>query len=136
MPDLFTNQFSDVVRMARSKTILSPAVGTYNLVRIPRFSFVSDVVLWVKVAGSADTVQVGWAGNGETADPDGILTEGDAEVTATGFKRAKYDYGTSDYVTWSGKYFGDASGMITMTAITADQTSGEFYVFATYFVVH
>lgn len=135
MTDLFTHQFADNIRMARSKAMIKPAAATYNLIRIPRFAFVSDVVFYVKTAGSTATIQVGMIGNGAAADPDFFLNATDAAANAAGYKRAKYDYGTSDFVTHSGVWFQTASGVITATVGTT-QTSGEFIVFATYMVIH
>lgn len=137
MTDLFTNQFSDNIRMARSKAMIEPVAGTYNLIRIPRFAFLSDVVLWVKVGGSSDTLDIGIAGNGVSAVTDFFLdaSTGEVDVTSIGYNRAKHDFGTSDYAIADGYYFQDASGMITATIATT-QTTGEFIVFATYMIIH
>lgn len=133
--DLFTTQFADNSRLAKSKTVLTPAAETYNLVRIPKFAFVSDVVFWVQTAGSSDTVSIGFVGNGETANPTYFLTTADASATIAGFKRAKYAFGPGDFVSFDGKYFQTGTGMITMTVGTT-QTTGVFYVFVDYNVVH
>lgn len=132
----FAHAAADNIRVARSKIIATPAVATYDCIQIPKNAFLMDVVLWVKTAGSADTVLVGFIGDGLSADTDHFLAAADAEATATGFKRGKYDYATSDYVPWNGRWLFTASGIVTLTNITAAQTTGEFCVIATYSVLH
>ena len=84
----FQNAASDNFRMARSQVIAIPDVDTYDCIMIPRFSVILDVVLWVKTAGSADTISVGFVGDGLSADNDHFLAATEAVATALGFKRA------------------------------------------------
>ena len=129
--DIISVKAADNYRVGRSKTILTPAAATYWVMRIPKFALITDVWLWVKVAGSSDTVSLGWIGNGETAQAAGFLSITIAEATLIGMKRAKND----SMVSFEGKYFNAASGLLTMTVGTT-QTTGEFHAFAEYTVIH
>jgi len=129
--DIISVKASDNYRFGRSKTILTPAAETYWLYRLPRYAFVTDVWLMVVVAGDSETISIGWAGNGETAEPVGFLSTDIAEVMVIGMKRAQHDTA----VAFEGKYFGDASGLLTMT-VGATQGTGQFHVFVEYTVIH
>ena len=122
---------ADNYRLARSHTILTPAAETYWLIKIPRLAMITDVWLHVPTAGSSKTVSIGWAGNGETAQPAGFLSANIADVLQIGMKRAKSD----TLVSFEGKWFDSASGLITMTVGTT-QTTGKFIVFVEYTVIH
>jgi len=128
--DFLSNKASDVYRLAKSKTILTPAAATYRLIRIPKWSMVTDLWVWVQTAGSTKTVSFGWLGNGETAQTSGFMSLDFADVTLTGMKRATRD----NFQSYEGKYFNAASGMITMTVGTT-QTTGAFHVFVEYVVI-
>ena len=133
--NFFTNAFADNFRLAASRQVISPSDGTYNLIRIPKFAFVSDVWLQVITANDVEpeTCSVGWVGNGETAVTNGFITTDIADSTVAGLKRAKKDAAT----TWEGKYFSAASGMITFTFSNGSAaTLGTFRVFAQYTVIH
>jgi hypothetical protein len=133
MTDLFSVKAADNYRLARSGTILTPAAATYNLIRLPQYTFVNDVWLLCTVAGSSDTIDVGFIGNGESADPDYFLDRTYALVNATGIGMYR---ATQDTVTsFAGKWFSDASGIITLTVGTT-QTTGSFIVFVEYSVIH
>jgi len=129
--DIIISKAADNYRTGKSKTILTPAAATYWVYRIPRFALVTDVWLYVPTAGSSNTVTVGWAGNGETAQAAGFMSDTIAKVMVTGMKRAQHD----SLVAFEGKYFDDASGLLTMTVGTA-QTTGEFHLFITYTIIH
>jgi hypothetical protein len=129
--DIIVTRSADNYRIGKSKTILTPAAETYWVYKIPRYSLVTDVWLYVPTAGSTDTVSVGWAGNGETAQAAGFMSTGIANVMATGMKRAQHD----TLVAFEGKWFDDAGGLLTMTVGTT-QTTGEFHLFVTYTVIH
>ena len=133
MADLFSNKAADNYRLARSGSIIEPDADTYNIIRLPQYAFVNDVWLLCTEAGSSDTVDVGFIGNGETADPDAFLDRTYALVNATGIGvyRASKDTVTG----FSGKWFSDASGVVTIT-IGTTQTSGIFLVFVEYTVIH
>ena len=129
--DYISTKAADNLRLARSKSILTPSADTYNLINLPKHSFVKDVWLWVKVAGSSDTVSIGWTGNGETAQAAGFLSTDIANATVVGLKRAQHD----TMVSFEGKYFFDAGGQLTMTVGTT-QTTGEFHVLVNYTILH
>lgn len=133
MADLYTHSFSDNVRLAKSKRLIAPADGTYNLIRIPRFALLKQVWLWVITAysGGAPEVLVGFIGNGEAADEDGFMTNTECDPTVTGLKTSMA--GTAKWA--DGKYFGDAAGAITLKT-TKGTTAGTLIVFADYSVVH
>jgi hypothetical protein len=129
--DIISVKAADNYRIGKSRTILTPSADTYWLYRFPRYTFVTDVWLLVPTAGSSDTVSIGWAGNGETAQAAGFLSVDIAAVMETGMKRARHD----TLVAFEGKYFDDASGLLTMTVGTT-QTTGEFHVFVQYSIIH
>lgn len=131
MTDKISVKAADNYRLCKSHTILTPAAATYTLIQIPRRAFVSDVWLYVAVAGSSDTVTVGWAGNGQTAVTNGFITVDVADIKIVGMKRAVADTRTSN----GAKYFDTSGGMITMTVGTT-QTTGRFYVFARYTIIY
>ncbi len=131
MTDIYTNSFADNVRLAKSRTILTPSAATYNLIRLPKFAFVKRVWLEVSTAGSSDTVTIGWTGNGETAQAAGFMNADIAKVMTTGMKESVKDTAVSN----ASKYFDSASGAITMTVGTT-QTTGLFLVFCEYTVIH
>ena len=131
MTDIYTNAFADNVRLAKSRTILTPTAATYNLIRLPKFAFVKRVWLKVSTAGSSDTVTIGWIGNGETAQAAGFMNADIAKVSATGMKESVKD----TLVANASKYFDGASGAITMTVGTT-QSTGSFMVFCEYTVIH
>lgn len=133
--DFYTNAFADNMRLAKSRSVISPADGTYNLIRIPKFAFVTDVWLLVGTAANVapTTCTVGWQGNGETAQTAGFISTDIADAAVTGLKRAMKD----TLVSFPGKYFSAASGAITFTyAAGSATTKGIYWVFAQYIVVH
>ena len=133
--NFFTNQFADNLRVARSKTFNAVDDATYNAIRLPRFTLVMDVWLHITTAyvAGAPVITVGWSGNGETADPDGFLTNAIAHPAQTGLKRATM--GTAGWA--AGKYFNTAGGIVTVTVDDgAATTEGIFIVFCAYSVVH
>ena len=129
--DIISVKAADNYRVGKSRTILTPAAATYWVYKIPRFALVTDVWLYVPVAGDSDTVSIGWLGNGETAQAAGFLSTSIAAVTVIGMKRAQHD----TLVAFEGKYFDDAGGIMTMTVGTT-QGTGEFHVFVEYTVIH
>ena len=129
--DWLSTKAADNLRLARSRSILTPSADTYNLINFPKFAFVKDVWLWVVVAGSSDTVSIGWTGNGEAAQAAGFISVDVAEATVIGLKRAQHD----TMVSFEGKYFFDAGGQLTMTVGTT-QTTGEFHILVDYTILH
>ena len=133
--DFYTNAFADNLRLAKSKLLISPDDGTYNIIRIPKYAFVRDVWLQITTATNVEptTCTVGWLGNGETAVTNGFITTDVADATVVGLKRAQKDTVT----TFEGKYFSGASGIITFTFAAGSATTlGTYRVFCDYTVIH
>lgn len=133
--DIYTHAFADNIRLAKSRLLSSPTDGTYNIIQIPKFAFVTDV--WILITTAADveptTCTVGWKGNAETAVTNGFITSGVADPTKTGLKRAQKDTVT----TFEGKYFSGGSGAITFTFAAGTATTlGVYRVFAQFIVIH
>ena len=136
MVDFISNIASDNFRFARSKTLIDLADGVYNLINLPKHTFVIDGWLRVVVpysGGAAGSATVGFTGNGEVADPDGFL-----DVTAAAARAAGYKRFTSDAQPGSvGKWFNDAGGQVTITLSDGtDTTLMTGYVFIMYSVLH
>jgi len=132
--DFYGQHFSDNYRIARSKKLIEPADGVWNIIRIPRFAFVTEV--WIEMltayGDAGATLTVGWVGNGETADPDGFILSAVIDPDATGMTKASEGTATGG----QGKYFRDASGYITITSDDNAGSIGTFWVFAQYSVLH
>jgi hypothetical protein len=131
MPDFFSNASSDNFRLLKSKP-LSGAVtaGTYGLLRVPKWAFVSGVWVWVETVCSATDVTVGWSGNTETANTVGFLSSDIVDAGVVGIKVATKDTLASAV----GKYFDKGTGEITVTLGTT-WTTGKLYVFCQYSVI-
>src|SRR4030042_5743142 len=91
MTDLLSIKAADNFRLARSGSIITPAAGTYNLIRLPQYAFVNEVWEFVTVAGDSDTVDIGFVGNGEVADADYFLDSTYAVTSAIANFRASKD---------------------------------------------
>jgi hypothetical protein len=130
---------ADNFRLYRSKLLTNPAADTFDMVKLPKFAFVRDVWLYVVEAGSATDVTLGIKGNGTTADVDYFMTATETAVGTTGWKRSNIvtDFGTSDYgaLPFPGLWLTGGAGMVTITAGTL-QTTGQYYVFADYTIIH
>ena len=132
-----TNKISyaaaDNYRMARSKTLINLDDDTFYLIQIPRYAFVRTVWLFISSAydTAGATVSVGWVGNGETANTTGFISTDVADCLVEGLKVSMSDTLT----TFQGKYFNDASGLITLTSSKAGGTGGTMLVFAEYTVI-
>lgn len=130
MPDMISLRLSDNTYLARSETLITPAAGTYNLIRLPENAFVEDVWLEVVTADATETCTVGFIGNGETADPDGFIDATLGVLTAIGMIRASDDAQPGS----KGKWFNAGSGMITATP-SADWDTGVVRVFVKYSII-
>ncbi len=133
MADFYTHSFSDNIRLAKSKPLLAPADGTYNLIRIPHFALVKGVWVWITTPyiGGAPNVTVGFTGNKETADLDGFMDSVAVDPTVVGLKAAM-----GGNAVWAdGKYFDQGSGAITLSTVKGT-TAGTVIVFVDYAVVH
>ena len=132
MPDLYTHAFSDNTRLAKGKTMIAPADGTWNLLALPKFAFVKTVWLWVTsvYVGGAPVVTIGFIGNGEAADVDAFMTNVETDPTFAGMKNSIHCSAL-----WAdGKYFDAASGAITLTT-TKGTTAGNLIMFVDYAVI-
>jgi hypothetical protein len=133
--DIYTNSFSDNFRLAKSRYILSPSDATYNVIRLPKYAFVSDVWIMVVVGANVEptAASVGWSGNGETAVAAGFMSTELVDPTNTGLKRAQ----KSTTVNFPGKYFNGGSGAVTFTYAAGTATTlGGYFIFVQYSVVH
>lgn len=131
--DSYTTKASDAFRLEASKLMLAPDDATYNLIKIPKWALVTDVWIQIVTAFTVDaSVEVGWLGNGETAETDGFITSNIADPLNVGMKRA-FNTTTS---TFPGKYFSDASGAVTATVLDNNGAVGDFRVFVQFTVIH
>lgn len=133
---LYSNASAERFRVLKSKRISAGmTAGEHGLFRIPRYSLVMDIWVLVLTAfdgTAADTLTLGFQGNGETADPDAFMDAAQCALATAGVKRA-----TSDAQPWSeGKYFSDAGGVISGTIVNNDSTEGEAYVFVSMIQVY
>lgn len=133
--DLYSTAAADNQRLVRSKTWNALADGTYNILRVPRYAFVSDVWLRISTAFAgtgSPIITVGWLGNGETAAPAGFMSNDISKPLETGVKRAQRD----TLVSFPGKWFDNGPGVITVTVDDDGcATKAVFIVFASYTVI-
>lgn len=132
MADKISRKLSDFIYTARGIAQDTPADGTWSCIRVPKRAFVCGV--WLNIttlcAGTLPKLSVGWLGNGETAVTDGFITQEVAACTFTGLKVAMH----SNENSWSGKYFYDAAGTITVT-VSGTLTAGIFYPIVQYSII-
>lgn len=134
MTDRFSNKLADNRMMAMSGLFITPDDDTYDIIRVPHWSFVSNVWLELIPAyiGGVPSITIGWKGNKETAIPAGFMSNDIAKPLEAGLKLAQKDNLTA----FPGKYFGDGSGAITVTiAAGGATTEGNFRVFCEYTVI-
>lgn len=136
MPDLISIKAADNYRLAKSKSLITLADGAYNLIRIPKYSFVDQIWLYVTQAyagGASGAATIGFTGNGETADPDGFMDATQAGARATGMKLMTADAQPGS----KGKWFSDAGGMLTLTLSKGtDTTLLKGHIFMRYTVIY
>jgi hypothetical protein len=131
--DAYTSKSADNFRLEASKLMLAPADETYNLIKIPKYAFVSDVWVQIVTAFTVNaSIEIGWFGNGETAVTDGFITDDVAAPLVVGIKRAM----NSSAVTFPGKWFTGGSGGITATVLDNGGAVGNFRVFVQFTVIH
>lgn len=122
MPDKISVKAADNYRLAKSLKMTEWADGVYNLMKIPRYTFITDLWFWVTQAyagGTTGAATIGFTGNGESADPDGFMDATAAGARATGMKRMVSDAQPGS----QGKWFSDARGMLTITLAKGDDTT-------------
>lgn len=131
--DAYSNKVSDNFRLAASKLMLAPADATYNLIKIPKMAFVTDVWVQIVSAFTLDaSIEIGWLGNGQTAVTDGFIADNIADPKNVGVKRG-FNVALG---TFPSKYFIAAAGAITATVLDNTGAVGNFRVFALYSVIH
>ena len=130
MVNALSSRTADNFRMMRSGKITLSADDTYATVKVPKKAFVVGV--WLEILTAFDdkttdgTITVGFSGNGETADPDYFMDNTAAAPLVTGMKEVT-----------KGKWFGDASGLITLTVADNDSTVDPIVrVWVLYSVIH
>lgn len=126
MADLYSNRSSDAYRLASSKTVVNPASATYNLIKIPRYAFVTDVWAEVVTLDASSVTTLGWIGNSTTASADGFMDATVFDDDGAGVKRA---------TAFLGKYFADGSGALT-AAVTYGGGTLVFRVYIQFTVMH
>jgi hypothetical protein len=121
---------ADNVRLVRSEAVTLAADDTYNLLKLPKKAFVTAV--WLEIITPFDdqstdgTLTVGFSGNGESADADYFMNDTACAPLVAGNK-----------VSTVGKWFGTASGLITITANDNDSTVNPVVrIWATYSIIH
>jgi len=113
MVNVLANRAADNFRLMRSGKITLSADETYAAVKVPKKAFVVGV--WLEVLTAFDdqdtdgSLTVGFTGNNEDADPDYFMTDAVSLPLVTGMKEVT-----------KGKWFGDASGLITLTSVAND----------------
>lgn len=133
MVNVLANRAADNFRLMRSGKITLSADETYAAVKVPKKAFVVGV--WLEILTAFDavaaedddgTLTVGFTGNGESADADYFMADAVSIPLATGMKEVT-----------KGKWFGDTSGLITLTS-TANDTLVDpvVRVWVLYSVIH
>ena len=128
--NVLSSRAADNFRIMRSGKITLSADDTYQVIKLPKKAFVVGV--WLEILTAFDdqttdgTITVGFSGNGETADADYFMDNTAAAPLVTGMKEVT-----------KGKWFGDASGLITVTATDNDSTVDPIIrVWVLYSVIH
>lgn len=132
MPDFFSNAASDNFRLLKSKPLSGTAAtaGTWNLMRIPKWAFISNIWVMVETACNVEDITIGWSGNTETAVPAGFFSSDIVDAKTVGYKSAVSD----TIVSFGQKYFDKGTGAITATLGTT-WTTGKIIVFCQYSVI-
>ena len=122
MDGMMRGKYSDNFRMARSGKLVEKADGTYGLIQLPKYAFISQI--WVNVTqayagGTTGAATLGFAGNATTADVDGFMDATALGARATGFKIMTDDAQPGSL----GKWFSDGRGTVTITLAKGDDTT-------------
>jgi len=130
MVNVLANRAADNFRLMRSGKITLSADETYAAVKVPKKAFVVGV--WLEVLTAFDdqdndgSLTVGFTGNNEDADPDYFMADAVSLPLVTGMKEVT-----------KGKWFGDASGLITLTSVANDSVVAPVVrVWVMYSVIH
>lgn len=132
MTDFYSNAASDNFRLLKSKPLSGTAAtaGTWGLLRIPKWAFISNVWVYVETACNVSDITIGWIGNTETAVPAGFMSSDILKATVVGYKTAVND----TLLSFGQKYFNKGTGAITATLGTTWAT-GKLTVFCQYSVI-
>lgn len=123
----------EAMRVVKSKVVdlVADTGNVISLIPIPAKAFIHSVQFEITEAiddgGTDATMDIGFTGNGETADPDYFHTDADATQATIGIYNAD---------TFQSKYFGTSKGMITTSPVKGQSTTGKYRVFVTYTVIH
>jgi len=137
MTDFISAALSENYLLAKSKRLYNKADDVYNIIRIPRYAFLSEVYVLVTVpvsggTGSSSELLVGFSGNQETADPDAFI-DSVADIETAGMYRMSADGQPGS----AGKWFNSGSGMLTITIDNGDHTTLlDAHIFARYAVIY
>ena len=134
--DYLTQASSDNFRFARSKVIISPADGTYPVIRMPKFAFLIDLFFQLVTpytAASSGTITLGLIGGGETADPDAFLEDVYIGSETAGWSRMSGGSAAQA----EGFWFNEASGLVSLTVAVGDSAATiKCQAIAMYTVIH
>ena len=130
MINVLASRAADNFRLMRSGKILIDADDTYAAVKVPKKAFVVGV--WLEILTPFDdqstdgSLKVGFTGNNEDADDDYFMADAVSLPLVAGMKSVM-----------KGKWFGDASGLITITADDNDSVVNPVVrVWVMYSVIH
>ena len=128
MTDFYRKKLADNYKLAVSGLFNVPTISTtYDIIRIPRWAFVYDVFFEVDTLdGGGALIEVGFKGNGDTADPNYFLTTSAGVLSAAAIIRPDGKFA---------KYFSTASGVITLTTDGTAVTTAKYRVFVGYSVI-
>ena len=128
MTDFYRNKLADNYKLAVSGLFNVPTVSsTYDIIRIPHWAFVYDVYFEVVTLDSGGAlIEVGFKGNGDTADPNYFLTTSAGVLSAAAIIVPDGKFA---------KYFSSASGTITLTTNGTAVTTAQYRVFVGYAVI-
>jgi hypothetical protein len=126
---------ADNMRFVKSVALLDAASDTYFLARVPWYAFVTNVIVQlISPYGLTSVMTVGFAGNKETADPDAFLLNADIDPDGSVLTRSSLA-GTG--VNKGGKWFDQASGVITLTLTKGDAAAtASARLFVEYKLIH
>ncbi len=122
---------ADNMRLVKSASILDGADNSYFMVKVPRFSLVTSIIVeLISVFGSTSTITVGFDGNKEVADPDAFLLS--ANIDPDGANKL-ISLASSTGINRGGKWFSQANAVITLDLVKGDApASAEVRLFVGY----
>ena len=115
---------ADNMRLVKSASLLDQADDTYFLVKVPRFSLVTSIIVHLidgSGYGLTSSITVGFDGNKETADPDAFLLNANIDPDGTS---KLISLASSTGINKGGKWFDQANGVITLTQAIGDGGAG------------